>query len=173
MYTLVVNPGNRFVVVNNTLYTSSAADLNYEAQQSWNIRVKSTDDGTPPLSVEENFTVTVLDVNEAPNYIGITGEKVWSSFEHSPKRKDLHSMQYCFKISSFLDGCGIDMPFQFTFQSQSINFFTKQPRMDVESLTSYWKFDCATNLMILIMLRWFCRLATLKRCCFLISHWIV
>ena len=94
MYTLVVNPGNRFVVVNNTLYTSSTADLNYEAQQSWNIRVKSTDDGTPPLSVEEDFTVTVLDVNEAPNYIGISGEKVKPSFEYSPKRKDLQSMQF-------------------------------------------------------------------------------
>ena len=96
MYTLVVNPGNHFVVVNNTLYTSPTTDLNYEAQQSWNIRVKSTDDGTPPLSVEENFTVTVLDVNEAPNYIGISGEKVCLPLNALQKEK------ICNRYSSIL-----------------------------------------------------------------------
>ena len=75
-YTLVVNPGNRFMIRNNTLYTSTSANLNYEAQQSWNITVQSTDDGSPPLSVDESFVVYVLDVNEAPIYIGISGEKV-------------------------------------------------------------------------------------------------
>ena len=74
---MVVNPSNRFVVVNNTLYTSSTADLDYEAQQSWSIRIKSTDNGTPPLSVEESFLLEVIDVNEAPEYIGLKGKKVF------------------------------------------------------------------------------------------------
>ena len=34
-YSLVYNPGQRFAIVNNSLYTSATANLNYEAQQQW------------------------------------------------------------------------------------------------------------------------------------------
>ena len=35
VYTLVQNPGQRFVIINSSLYTSSNASLNYEQQQAW------------------------------------------------------------------------------------------------------------------------------------------
>lgn len=34
-YTLITNPSSQFAIVNNSLYTSAAATLNYEAQQEW------------------------------------------------------------------------------------------------------------------------------------------
>lgn len=75
-YALVVNPGKHFIVRNSTLYTSATANLSYEAQQTWNITVRSEDNGIPPLSVKQQFTVVVLDVNEAPNHIRLSNNKV-------------------------------------------------------------------------------------------------
>ena len=34
-YSLTSNPGNQFAIVNNSLYTSDLATLNYEEQQQW------------------------------------------------------------------------------------------------------------------------------------------
>ena len=43
----------------------TAASFNYEAKNSYSIRVRTTDQGS--LSTEKVFTVSVLDVNEAPS----------------------------------------------------------------------------------------------------------
>ncbi len=51
-----------FTVVGNALKT--AAVLDFEAQSSYAIRLRATDNGG--LFVEKQFTVTVVDVNEAP-----------------------------------------------------------------------------------------------------------
>ena len=41
--------------------------LDFERQSRYDIRVKSTDSGTPPKSYIQNLTIYVLDVNEPPS----------------------------------------------------------------------------------------------------------
>ncbi|KKM70339.1 hypothetical protein LCGC14_1441740, partial [marine sediment metagenome] len=57
----------RFEVVNNTLKLKPAQSLDYETKQSVALGVTATDTGS--LSVTENFSVIVIDVNEAPTAI--------------------------------------------------------------------------------------------------------
>lgn len=40
--------------------------LDYEDASSLRIRVRVTDSGTPPLSFDKNFYITVVDINEKP-----------------------------------------------------------------------------------------------------------
>jgi hypothetical protein len=49
----------RFTIKGSKLYTSLEANLNYEKQQEFEIVVVSTDNGSPPLSVEQNLTIMV------------------------------------------------------------------------------------------------------------------
>ena len=49
----------RFTIKGSKLYTSLEANLNYEKQQQFEIVVVSTDNGSPPLSVEQNLTIMV------------------------------------------------------------------------------------------------------------------
>ena len=79
-YELLTNPGNRFVIINNTLYTSATANLNYEMQQSWQVKINTSDNANltweTSLSFAGEVTVYVKDVNEPPDYIGISGLSV-------------------------------------------------------------------------------------------------
>jgi len=65
-FTLVSGVGDTdnaaFTIVGNELRTAGA--FNFEAKATYSIRVRATDVGG--LTVEQTFTVTVLDVNEAP-----------------------------------------------------------------------------------------------------------
>jgi hypothetical protein len=67
-YSLVAGAGDAdnasFTIVGNSLRTAAVFD--YETKNSYSIRVRSTDSGTPPMSVEQVFTITITDVNEAP-----------------------------------------------------------------------------------------------------------
>jgi len=66
MYKLLDDAGGRFVIQNDKLYVSSSADLDYEVQKSFTVKVQSNDSGTPSLGLVQDFQITVLDVNEAP-----------------------------------------------------------------------------------------------------------
>jgi methionine-rich copper-binding protein CopC len=44
----------------------SAVEFNFEVKSSYTICVRTTDDGTPNLSFDEQFTITINDVNDAP-----------------------------------------------------------------------------------------------------------
>jgi PKD repeat protein len=65
-YTLVSGPGNddnaSFNINGDSLRTSAIFD--YEAKNSYSIRVRSTDQGS--LWLEKQFTIAVTDVNDAP-----------------------------------------------------------------------------------------------------------
>ena len=80
-YTLVSGTGaadnSSFTISGNSLLT--AAPFNYESRNSYSIRVRSTDQGG--LYIEKAFTITVLDVNEQPTDISISGASVP---EHKP-----------------------------------------------------------------------------------------
>ena len=55
-----INPGNGNLSVNN------ASALNFEVNPSFNLTIKITDNGTPPLSVYGTVTVNINDINEVP-----------------------------------------------------------------------------------------------------------
>ncbi|OAI56882.1 hypothetical protein AYO47_08570 [Planctomyces sp. SCGC AG-212-M04] len=68
-YSLVTGSGDTgnssFAISGNQLVT--AAGLNFEAQSSYSVRVRTTDQGG--LFTEQTFTITVNDVNEAPTAV--------------------------------------------------------------------------------------------------------
>jgi len=51
---------------------SATSSLNFEAKSSYSVRIRVTDNGSPALSREEEFTITATDVNEAPTDISLT-----------------------------------------------------------------------------------------------------
>ena len=61
-YTFCVTDPAEFDIVGDELQTAAA--LNFETQSSYNICIRSTDDGL--LSVDRNFTISVNDLNDAP-----------------------------------------------------------------------------------------------------------
>ena len=67
-YSLVTGTGSTdnasFQIVNGELRTG--ASFNFEAKNSYSIRVRTTDNGTPAQFFEESFTISVNDVNDAP-----------------------------------------------------------------------------------------------------------
>ena len=71
-YKLLDSAGGKFVILAIWLYVSPSANLNYEAQSQFTVRIQSEDNGSPPLSLVKNFTITVIDVNEAPVNITIS-----------------------------------------------------------------------------------------------------
>ncbi|MDQ1713087.1 MAG: large repetitive protein [Frankiaceae bacterium] len=77
-YTLETGAGSTgnpsFQIVGNELRTN--ASLNFEAQPSYSIRVRSTDNGTPNLFFEKQFTITVTNVNETPTDITLSPSTV-------------------------------------------------------------------------------------------------
>ena len=75
-YSLVAGTGSTdnssFAISGSTLRT--AAIFNFEAKNSYSIRVRTTDDGG--LWYEKTFTITVTNVNEAPTAIGLSNNTV-------------------------------------------------------------------------------------------------
>lgn len=67
-YSFVTNEDNAFTIAGNELRTSFP--LNYEAKNSYAIRVRATDGGG--LAAEANFTISVANVNEGPADITLT-----------------------------------------------------------------------------------------------------
>ncbi len=77
-YTLVSGGGDTgngsFTIVGNELQTNATID--FETQNSYSIRVRTTDNGTTPLSYDEVFTITVNNINEAPTDLAISSSTV-------------------------------------------------------------------------------------------------
>jgi len=76
VYSLVAGPGSTdngsFQIVGNELQTNAVFD--YEAQNSYSIRVRVTDAGG--LTFETTFTINVTNVNEAPTAIALDNNTV-------------------------------------------------------------------------------------------------
>jgi len=67
----------------NAAFTLSSAGVlsindptNYEVKTSYSIRVRATDNGSPGLSYEKAFTISVTNVNEAVLTVALTGSSV-------------------------------------------------------------------------------------------------
>ena len=54
----------------------SSCLLNYEKKRSHIIRVKTTDDGSPQLSYEENFRIDVRDINDMPRDLQLSNNQI-------------------------------------------------------------------------------------------------
>jgi Ca2+-binding RTX toxin-like protein len=63
-YSLLDNAGGRFALQSNGQLTVGMAGLDYEAGSSLSIKIRATDAGG--LTRDESFTVTLINVNEAP-----------------------------------------------------------------------------------------------------------
>ena len=58
--------------------TVGSDDLNYEATPQFTLRIMTTDSGRPPYSYTGDVVVTIVDVNEVPTNISISGDEVSS-----------------------------------------------------------------------------------------------
>ena len=76
-YTLVGGDTGAFSVDGDMLKT--AASFDYEAKNSYSIEIRATDSGSPALSYDEIFTISVTNVNEQP----LIGDQVFSIAENS------------------------------------------------------------------------------------------
>ena len=80
-YSVLDDFENLFKVIGNNIYVNTALHLNYEAKSSYILGVKSVDSGVPPYDISRNFTIVVVDINEAPTKITPSSTTI---FENSP-----------------------------------------------------------------------------------------
>ncbi|NGZ06872.1 MAG: cadherin repeat domain-containing protein, partial [Magnetococcales bacterium] len=69
--TLVADPSGLFVLEGNTLQLGAGKAADFESGTSHEVRIRATDSGQS--SMERSFTIAVLDVNEAPQEISLSG----------------------------------------------------------------------------------------------------
>lgn len=86
-FSLLDSAFGRFKLVNNSeirtavsntkcrLYGGSNCLLDYEKQRVYTLRVRATDDGTPPLKMTADVNITLHDINDRPR--GLSLSKSW------------------------------------------------------------------------------------------------
>ena len=75
-YVLTNNPGGNFEIRGDKLFASRNANPDFESSSSYQITVRSTDNGNPPKSVEKSLVINLLDVNERPTKITLSNNSV-------------------------------------------------------------------------------------------------
>ncbi|XP_028399274.1 protocadherin Fat 4-like [Dendronephthya gigantea] len=86
-YTLIDSAAGRFkidgrslkVAISNSNCLAKGGDfckLNYEAKPSHQITVRSADNGNPVLSINATFTINLIDVNDQPRELSLSGNTV-------------------------------------------------------------------------------------------------
>jgi hypothetical protein len=71
VWSIVQNPSDIFEVRGDRVFLSPFSSFNFEVQNTWKLNVRATDNGTPPLFLEKEITVTVEDVNEFSPTLGM------------------------------------------------------------------------------------------------------
>ncbi|NMC54009.1 MAG: hypothetical protein GYA48_10285, partial [Chloroflexi bacterium] len=80
-YTLV-NPGGACSGVDNASFSltgsslRSAAVFDYETKSSYTICVRSTDNGSPAMSLDQQLTIAITNANESPTAIGLSAATI-------------------------------------------------------------------------------------------------
>lgn len=82
-YTLLDNANGAFALNTKTNTITVNKVLDYETKSSYTIKVNSTDNGNPAMSLVKTLTITLTDVNEAPSTPKITKNTV---NENSPNQ---------------------------------------------------------------------------------------
>ena len=75
-YILISNPGGNFEIRGDKLFASKNAHLDFESTSSYQITVKSTDNGNPPKSVQISLVINLQDVNEKPTNITLSNRSI-------------------------------------------------------------------------------------------------
>lgn len=75
-YTLMSNPGGNFEIRGDKLFASKNANLDFESSSSYQITVKSTDNGNPSKSVQISLVINLQDVNEKPTKIALSNSSI-------------------------------------------------------------------------------------------------
>ena len=65
-----------FDVVGKYIYINEGSHLNYEANSTYILSVKSLDNGVPAYGISRNFTIVVADVNEVPTKIILSNKEI-------------------------------------------------------------------------------------------------
>ena len=78
----LLNNFGLFKVVGKNIYIDEGSHLNYEANSTYILNVKSIDNGVPAYEISRNFTIMVTDVNEVPTKITLSNKEI---FENSPR----------------------------------------------------------------------------------------
>ena len=73
-YSLVDSAGGRFQINGDRLEVADGANLDFEQQQSFYVRIRVTDNGG--LSTEQGFDIAIKDVKEAPTGLTLYGNSV-------------------------------------------------------------------------------------------------
>jgi|GEM_PF-3338468 len=77
-YTLVSGTGDTdnasFTISGNNLQSATVFD--YEVKSSYSVRIRTTDNGSPGLTYEEAFTITIVNVNDTPTDIGLSNATI-------------------------------------------------------------------------------------------------
>ena len=76
-YTLVDSAGGRFAIAGTSLIVNGAID--YEATTTLNIRIRTSDGQSSSCCFEKDFTITVINVNEAPTSISPTTASIYEN----------------------------------------------------------------------------------------------
>ena len=71
-----LSPARDFEIVNGQLKLKAGVSLNHEAEASTTVRVIASDGGGPPLTVQQDFVITINDVNETPTDIQLSNMTV-------------------------------------------------------------------------------------------------
>lgn len=73
---MLSNGNGNFEIRSNKLYVTASAKLDYEATQSYQLKLRSTDSGNPQYSIEATLMVLVTDQNEAPSDVTTSNAQV-------------------------------------------------------------------------------------------------
>ncbi|XP_062500738.1 protocadherin beta-14-like [Corticium candelabrum] len=68
-YHIISSDGGNFNLSGNQLFTGQLE--NYEVRSSYQLKLQVRDNGSPQLSINQLFTVTVIDVNERPTSVSV------------------------------------------------------------------------------------------------------
>ena len=83
-YSFVVpngDAGGRFKIVGNQIQVADSTRLDFETSPSLAVAVHVSTNGTPPLTLDKTFGISLNDVNEPPSDIGLSTQSV---AEHVP-----------------------------------------------------------------------------------------
>jgi len=75
-FALLDDAGGRFILVGDELRVADDTLLDFETAASHDVTVRVIDGGTPGLSLDKTFTITVGDVNEAPSEFTLNANQV-------------------------------------------------------------------------------------------------
>ena len=80
-----------FSIIGNKLFVRTVLD--YETQDTYTVTIRTTDNGSPVMSLNKDFVLQVVDVNEAPTEIELSHSEVNGLFLSFTRRQNFRQLQ--------------------------------------------------------------------------------